>query len=136
VRALHSNSQEASSLPLPAAEPARRFDRYSTPGSNCIRTNTCRETLLYSLFTRHQKFLAISTPRTSLLLLIFYEKCRFARPLEALVSIQNTRQTQTLFEFIRCKLVLGTQGCKEELVGNMVSAITEVKVTFANLIIV
>ncbi|KAI8424026.1 hypothetical protein MSG28_002669, partial [Choristoneura fumiferana] len=33
VRALHSSSQEASSLPL-AAEPARRDERYSTPGGH------------------------------------------------------------------------------------------------------
>lgn len=50
MRALHSNSQEASSLPpLPVAEPARLLDRYSMPGSNCIRTNTCAhiEPILY-----------------------------------------------------------------------------------------
>jgi hypothetical protein len=29
---------------------------------------------------------------------IFYEKSSFVRPLETLVSIQNTRQTQTSFE--------------------------------------
>lgn len=49
VRALQSNSQELSSLLLPPppvplpwpVAPRPRTGLYSSPGSNCIRTNTC-----------------------------------------------------------------------------------------------